>query len=497
MRYDYGVLEETVSQSDCLDAPGIQLDWALPSSRHKNHGAHLYFCLSFAYAGRGIVGRSSTGWSCGSSLLPVWREGVNPHRSYEIRCPIHGFVLLNDWERTIIDEPAFQRLRRIRQLAWTDHVYPGAMHSRFEHSLGVMHTATLLYDSIQRNSEEILKSELAYDDAGLQRYRQLVRLAALLHDVGHLPFSHAAEELLPDQETGNGKYTHEHYSAAIVRSQLRSAIEKHPLNANYAFRADDVAALLEGSAGAKQGIFWRDLIVGQMDADRMDYLLRDSHHIGVQYGRFDLHRLISTIQAIPGVGGRPPRLGISEGGWHAAEALVLARYFMFTQVYFHKTRVAYDVHLRETLKELLPGGFFPKPTGGELDEFLRWDDWRVLGLLADGKGGEHGSRLATRNHFRRVYQTPEVCTEKDLDELQKVKEALGDLVVAEEPATKSWYKTGRPDIPVISDSKDRGVAPLSNYSSVIGSLKSNSQVLLYVKPERIRTAKEIVERALR
>ena len=269
----------------------------------------------------------------------------------------------NDWEMTVVSEPSFQRLRRIRQLAWTDQVYPGAMHTRFEHSLGVMHTATLLYDSIVRNSAEVLKAELAYDKAGLERYRQLVRLAALVHDIGHSPFSHAAEDLFPkrDEEDGGGYYRHEHYSAEIVRAHLRSAIEDHPLNNNYGFKADDVAALLEGSASAKQGIFWRDLLDGQMDADRMDYLLRDSHHAGVQYGRFDLHRLIATVVAIPGTDSRPPRLGISEGGWHAAEGLVLARYFMFTQVYFHKTRVAFDIHLREALKCMLPGGVFPRP----------------------------------------------------------------------------------------------------------------------------------------
>jgi HD superfamily phosphohydrolase len=419
---------------------------------------------------------------------------VNPHITYEIRCPVHGFVGINDWERTIIEQPAFQRLRRIRQLGWTDEIYPGAMHTRFEHSLGVMHTATLLFDSIRRNSAEVLKSELAYDDAGLSRHRQLLRLAALLHDVGHTPFSHASEALFPDQEHGRGIFTHEQYSAAIIRNKLKSAIEEHPLNANYGFRADDVAALLEGSASAKQGLFWRDLIDGQMDGDRMDYLLRDSHHIGVQYGRFDLYRLIGTICAIPGAAGRPPRLGIREGGWHAAEGLVLARYFMFTQVYFHKTRVAFDIHICGALKDLLPGAKFPRPIGRELDEFLAWDDWRVLGLLADQKGGPHGVRLATRNQFRRAYQTPEVRTSKDFEHLEKVRVALQKLIVAEESATKSWYKTGRTDIPVISETKRGEVAPLSSYSGVVSNLKSNNQTLLYVELENVGPAKEILER---
>src|SRR6266550_2965634 len=122
---------------------------------------------------------------------------MDPHRLYEIRCPVHGFVTLNDWERTIIAEPAFQRLRRIRQLAWTDQVYPGAMHTRFEHSLGVMHVATRLYEAVARRSRELLVSELVYTEDGLERDKKLVRLAALLHDVGHSPFSHAGEGLFP------------------------------------------------------------------------------------------------------------------------------------------------------------------------------------------------------------------------------------------------------------------------------------------------------------
>jgi uncharacterized protein len=420
----------------------------------------------------------------------------NPHQTYEVRCPIHGFVSLNDWEWTVISQPAFQRLRRIRQLAWTDYVYPGAMHTRFEHSLGVMHTATLLYDAIQKTSSDILKADLAYDEAGLKRDRQLVRFAALLHDLGHSPFSHGSEQLFPSQK-GSKKYAHEDYSVAVIKICLRDAIQNHALNANYGFRAEDVAALIEGSASAKQSVFWRDLINGQMDADRMDYLLRDSFHAGVQYGRFDLSRLISTIRAIPGAEGHPPRLGITEGGVHATEALVLARYFMFTQVYFHKTRVAYDIHLREALKELLPGGKFPKPTTEkELKQYLDWDDWKVLGLLKKNLGGPHAQRLLTRNHYRRVYHTPEVSSHKDLDKLDRVRKILGRLRVAEEAASKSWYKTGKLDVPVISDIDVQKVSPLSKHSKVVGNLKANNQVFLYVKPENVSKAQKALKKVI-
>jgi HD superfamily phosphohydrolase len=418
------------------------------------------------------------------------------HRSYEIRCPIHGFITLNAWEKEIISQPAFQRLRRIRQLAWTDQVYPGAMHTRFEHSLGVVHAATLLYSSIRQESSEVLQNELGYKMAGLDRDLQLVRLAALLHDIGHAPFSHASEDLFPKQDNGK-RYKHENYSAAIVRTELRNVIENHPINtANYGFIAEDIAALLDGSTTARQRLFWRDLIDGQMDADRMDYLLRDCFHAGVQYGKFDLNRVVNTVRAIPGTRGRAPRFGISEGGSHAAEGLVLARYFMFTQVYFHKTRVAYDVHLRGALKEFLPNQHFAKPVGEELKQFLNWDDWKILGLLADGKGGEHGSRLANRNHYRLAFGSPELSSEADLLLIEKMKEKLGGLVVAVEESKKSWYNTGEPDIPVVSNVDPAIVRPLSRFSNVVLNMKPNNQVLLYVRPEETGKANTIVREVL-
>jgi uncharacterized protein len=160
----------------------------------------------------------------------------------EIRCPIHGFIAMNEWEKRIMDHPAFQRLRRVRQLAWTDHVYPSAMHTRFEHSLGVMHVASLLYDSIVSNSSPILKSVYGYTELGLMRDRQKVRLAALLHDIGHSPFSHGSEELYPEKPVLESKnadtqrkatvkhFRHEDYSVALVREVLRDAIDHDDWN---------------------------------------------------------------------------------------------------------------------------------------------------------------------------------------------------------------------------------------------------------------------------
>lgn len=153
-----------------------------------------------------------------------------PMKQYEIRDPVYGFITFNDWEKGIIDHPAFQRLRRIKQLALTEMVYPGAVHTRFEHSLGVMHLATIMYDSIVNNNKRMLEDHLSYNKIGLEKDRQLVRLAALLHDIGHAPFSHASEDILPMNPTRNKPYNHEDYTARIIKNILRDVIEDHPIN---------------------------------------------------------------------------------------------------------------------------------------------------------------------------------------------------------------------------------------------------------------------------
>lgn len=407
-------------------------------------------------------------------------------RRFEIRCPVHGFIALSAWEREIIAQPSFQRLRRIRQLGWTDQVYPGAMHTRFEHSLGVMHVATRMYDAIVSHSGDLLREELNYDDAGLARDRIRVRLAALLHDVGHAPFSHAAEELLPVGPDGS-RFAHEDYSAAVIRLKLRTAIEDHPENQNYGFRADDVADLLEGRSTAGRSLFWRPLITGQMDADRLDYLLRDSLHCGVAYGQFDWLRLVHSLRVVRT--SEDLRLGVEEGGFHAAESLILARYFMFTQVYLHKTRVAFDHHLQEALVAILPDGRFPAPVEESLGNYLNWDDWRVLGILADGQAGEHGNCLRQREHVREVYHTPETPTPHDLEKFDEAKKRLREWAPYEVNAEKSWYKVGETDIPVAAGTPGAEVRPLSQYSSVIASMKPIGKRMLFVGAEHAQAAR--------
>ena len=308
-------------------------------------------------------------------------------KTKKIRDVVYGFVFLNEQECAIIDHLAFQRLRRIKQLSLTDMVYPGASHTRFEHSIGVMQMASDIYDSIvsKPKAKEILEKDFSLNDDGIERYRRIVRLAALMHDIGHSPFSHSGEDLMPILPEGHKRYSttepkryeHEDYSIEIIKTVFKELIEDHNLNNNYRIKADEVTALL-GDPAAKftgAGLLWKELISGQLDADRADYLLRDSIHLGVSYGLYDKSRLVSCM-TLARTETDAPVLAIEDGGWHIAESLVLARYQMFSQVYFHKVRRIYDYHISKACKEILntsakKTGCYPAPN--ELVDYLNYD----------------------------------------------------------------------------------------------------------------------------
>jgi uncharacterized protein len=426
-------------------------------------------------------------------------------RTWEIRDPIHGFVTLNEWERDIIDHPVFQRLRRIRQLSMTDMVYPGAMHTRFEHSLGVMHVATRMFDHVKTRRLQFLKSELNFNEDGLGRDRVLVRLASLLHDIGHAPFSHAAEGLMDKDKATARPYKHEHYSAAAVAFLMQDVIENHPLNQNYRIKAKDIADFLNGESGLGRCLLWRNLVSGQLDADRADYLLRDSHHIGVAYGHYDLNRLTATMTVAIDPETESAVIAIEEGGEHAAEALIIARYMMFTQVYFQHTRRAYDHHSVQAIKALLKKcqqnssltnkDAFPPPFSKEnIEDFLKWDDWRVLGMISEGLAGEHGNTLMNRTHHRNVYETPEVPSQMDLDFAKEIQETLAERVGFVDCASSSWYKFESADIPLLlrPGQADEQLTTLSKLSTVVSGLKAVERTRIYVPMDKKEEARKLV-----
>lgn len=377
---------------------------------------------------------------------------------HEIRDPIHVFVRLTDEERKVINSQPFQRLRHIHQLALTYLVYPGATHKRFEHSLGVMELASRVFDIVtNRNSisPEIHDNlEQIQNPEKLSYWRTVLRIAALLHDVGHLPFSHAAErELLP---TG---WDHEKITREIIQSDEMVNIWN---NTTPPLRHEDIVKLAIGPKEDEELNFnaWEailsEIITGDaFGVDRMDYLLRDSHHTGVSYGRFDHFRLIDTLRILLDPETKEPKLGIEKGGLHSAEALLLARYFMYTQVYFHPIRRIYDIHLKDFLVDWLEEENFPTNVP---DHLALTDNEVTSGFLNAARncnniGHKHAIRIVNREHFKLIYtrnsKDVEQKREQNLMVGKEVSKALSNKFGAENFRHDSYSQSGgAPDFPV-------------------------------------------------
>jgi len=244
------------------------------------------------------------------------------------------------------------------------------------------------------------------DADALRYWRSVLRMAGLCHDVGHLPFSHAAEhKLLPEG------IDHEHITIELVKSEEMRKIWE---SMTPPLRADDIVKLAVGPKKAKGISFssWEtilsEIIIGDaFGADRIDYLLRDSYHAGVKYGNFDHNRLISTLRILPRADqdSDEPALGLEVGGLESSEALMLARHFIYKQVYFHPIRRVYDIHLIDFLNFWLEKGTFPT----DLESHLRMCDAEVIAGIRE-PARDHLStshvparRIENRDHFRLFY----------------------------------------------------------------------------------------------
>lgn len=288
-------------------------------------------------------------------------------KEYVFRDPVHGNISVTDpTVFALIQSPEFQRLRRIRQLGTSFISYPGAEHTRFAHSLGVYHLMNrVLKHLTDRGIAEIDPDEHA-----------MACCAALLHDIGHGPFSHLFEKL-----TG---LHHERWVERIIASP-ESQIHQLLASRNPTWPAR-ITSIIQGTWAGPP--FLKELISSQMDVDRMDYLLRDSRMCGVTYGQFDLDRLIQTITVVDG------HVAMTDKGIHSAEEFLLARYFMYWNVYFHKATRSIETVLEKLLSRAvalarsgntaalapLPPALEPILAGRSmtLAEYLRLDETDVL-----------------------------------------------------------------------------------------------------------------------
>lgn len=364
--------------------------------------------------------------------------GMSGAMAVSIRDSVHGTLQFTEVERKIIDSPEMQRLRGIRQLAMAHLVYPGAHHTRFEHSLGTCHLADRMASRLG------LKKDV----------RRRLRLAALLHDIGHIAFSHEAEDV-----TKARLGTHEEIGRRMILSG--------PL-AEIIGEVDEPRKVADYAMGHSYGA----LIAGDIGADRMDYLLRDAHYTGVAYGVIDVDRIISKIEWSRGRG-----LAVRLGGLEAVESLLLARFEMFSTVYMHHTvRIASGM-LQMALRAAMKDRRFDWK-GAQKDG----DTLMLSRLQGVARAQPWVERLGTRNLYKRAL----TLNWKKLSRAQRQKISSGGLerhlrgnlhAGALIDIPKDFGKTAA--IPIITPDGPVGVGKLSQLVAALdGAIESRSLVLV-------------------
>lgn len=311
--------------------------------------------------------------------------------------PIHHFIELDPAEIALLDTAPLQRLRRLRQLGLAYLAFPGAEHSRFSHALGALATGERVLESLRRHDPGSFAGEADYADQ-----RKLLRAALLLHDVGHGPFSHACEAVLG--------VNHETRTREILAlPEIARALAALEVDSG------EVVALVTGERPARYPIL-KEIVSGpNLDADRMDYLLRDAYFTGAVNGRYDSDQLVASLRVFESGGSR--QLGVDARGLVALESFVLARYMMFATVYFHHTTRMFERVLQAALREIWADPRALDP----IEEFLAWDDFRVLDALR-GLGSEAARALRDRKTVYGV--VAEFNAERDLSTFEA---CLGEL----------------------------------------------------------------------
>jgi HD superfamily phosphohydrolase len=371
-----------------------------------------------------------------------------------IRDSVHGNLQVDELEVKLIDTPQIQRLRRIKQLGFTYLVYPGANHSRFEHSIGTMYLASRLADNLNLD----------------QHQKSMVRLSAILHDSGHGPFSHVSEGFIES--------THEELTSKLVRkSQLGDLLKEN-------FNLNEVLDIVRGKGSLGQ------IISGELDVDRMDYLLRDSYYTGVAYGVIDVERLIYNMIL-------EDNLMLKRKGVQAAESMLLARYFMYPSVYQHHTTRIINSMFRRCLFKLFEMEL--------VDPYFiyRYDDADVISAARAQKGyiQDMIQRLDNRALFKTVYSLkldevpqPDVVFRMDEQQIKKIEKEISedlkihqDFIILDVPEYPSFDEMSTL---VSLDGKE--VKKLGDISSIVGALKkarfNHADLCIYLPEEHAEKA---------
>jgi HD superfamily phosphohydrolase len=328
----------------------------------------------------------------------------------EVRDPIHGAITIDPPEVPVLESPFVQRLRNIKQMGFSELPFPGAVHSRYIHSVGTMHLAGLAFDAAFRDH--------AFSSAGVRAaFRRCVRLAALLHDVGHAPFSHCAEFAMPPLERlgikvyapevlarrGAERASHEDYTVGVINHSALTGV----LNNRFPFTARHVSALVSREVEVDDDFFvdagldyrrvLSQLISSELDVDRLDYLVRDSYFSGARYGQVDVNWLLTNL----GLHIDRDRVGLAlnRRAIYAFDDFMVARYHMFVMVYFHHKSVAFEEMLKRYING--PGCTYALPTG--MDAYLHCDDVHMHAHLRQ-QSDPWARAIVARRPWRRVLE---------------------------------------------------------------------------------------------
>jgi len=421
---------------------------------------------------------------------------------FEIRCPLHGAIEVDGDELAVIEAPFLQRLRGIRQLGEPKLPFPGATHSRYAHSLGVMHLAGRAFDSCFRDDPFSSKERR-------RAYRHVVRLAALCHDVGHPPFSHAAEFGMPPLlrlQVGayapakvahrlHERATHEDYTVAILTgSELSQRIRRH-----FPFTPQHVAALISPEVSVSDDFFvdrgvdlrplMSQLISSDLDVDRLDYLRRDSWYSGARYGEVDVPWLLSHLTRHIDDGDRAC-LALDRRALYAFDDFMLARFHMFVMVYFHQKSVAYERMLQRYMED--PGCDYQLPA--DLERYLLCDDAELVQHLRSSDS-PWAQRLIGRSPFKLAVEVHGRPEEIDLTPYETSLRDAG-LEVLEASATGYVYRPRKADkAPIyLVDARTRGPAvPLDEVAEIYRRYDDALRIArLYVAQEEMSLALRVL-----
>lgn len=349
----------------------------------------------------------------------------------EVNDPVHGFIGLTELEAKIIDSEPYQRLRRIKQLSGGHYVYPTGTHTRFGHCIGAMYLAGLMGNRL-------------LGQLGLEDSLQEVRVAALLHDIGHGPFSHVFEELLIEKRGWN----HEDVTEWIIReSELGDLVEDGGQS------RDRIAKLVRGQGLRSTDAILAGIVAGQVDVDKMDYLVRDSFYCGVNYGLVDITRLINSLEVSD-----QGTLHFDIAARGALESFLVARYEMFLNVYYHKTVRSVEIMLVKMMNaadSLLGFTGFSTPA-----EFLKLDDPFVISSVRNLKPESAESREAIamvnlldsrvlyKCAFEKVLHTQDRFVSKVLTK-RKVRETIQDEIASDAGVPSDEVMVDVPTLPSV------------------------------------------------